>query len=179
LTNDFNKAELIKAGSPEPKLTGGINTALRLYNFTLSTQIEYKYGNNVFIIENRYLQSDGNQMSMNQSKSALNYWKNPGDTGVNPKPIAGNASNSYSFATDRFIERGDFMRIKDLTLSYDVPSSVLKPVKISGLKVYASGYNVFTFHDVNFWDPERGETGMGYGIYPMTKTFVLGVDLSF
>ncbi len=179
LTNNFNKAELIKAGSPEPKLTGGINTALRLYNFTLSTQIEYKYGNNVFIIENRYLQSDGNQMSMNQSKSALNYWKNPGDTGVNPKPIAGNASNSYSFATDRFIERGDFMRIKDLTLSYDVPSSVLKAAKISGLKVYASGYNVFTFHDVNFWDPERGETGMGYGIYPMTKTFVLGVDLSF
>lgn len=179
LSNDFNKAAFVKAGSPEPKLTGGINTSLTYKNFTLSTQLEYKYGNNLFIIENRYLQSDGNQMSMNQSRSALNYWKKPGDTGVNPKPFAGNNTNSYSFGSDRFIERGDFLRIKDLTLAYELPASILKPAGISGVKVYASGYNVFTFHDVDFWDPERGETGMGYGIYPMTKTFVVGLDLSF
>lgn len=179
LSNDFNKAAFVKAGSPEPKLTGGINTAVTYKNFTLSTQLEYKYGNSIFIIENRYLQADGNQMSMNQSRSALNYWKKPGDTGVNPKPFAGNNTNSYSFGSDRFIERGDFLRVKDLTLSYELPASILKPAGISGVKVYASGYNVFTFHDVDFWDPERGETGMGYGIYPMTKTFVVGLDLSF
>lgn len=179
LSNDFNKAAFVKAGSPEPKLTGGINTAVTYKNFTLSTQLEYKFGNSIFIIENRYLQADGNQMSMNQSRSALNYWKKPGDTGVNPKPFAGNNTNSYSFGSDRFIERGDFLRVKDLTLSYELPASILKPAGISGVKVYASGYNVFTFHDVDFWDPERGETGMGYGIYPMTKTFVVGLDLSF
>ena len=131
------------------------------------------------IIENRYLQSDGNQMNMNQAKSALNYWKKEGDTGVNPKPIAGNSTNSYSYASDRFIEKGDYLRIKDVTLSYNVPSKLLKPVGVSNLKIYASGLNVFTFHDVNFWDPERGVDGMGYGIYPMTKTFVLGLDLTF
>ncbi|MDO9634471.1 MAG: TonB-dependent receptor [Paludibacter sp.] len=179
LTNDFNKAAYVKSGSPEPKLTGGLSTSVRYKNFTLSTQLEYKFGNNVFIIENRYLQSDGNQMSMNQAKSVLNYWKEVGDTGVNPKPIAGNSSNSYSFASNRFIERGDFLRIKDLTLAYEIPTNLLKITGISAMKVYASGYNVFTFHDVNFWDPERGETGMGYGIYPMTKTFVIGLDLSF
>ena len=179
LSNDFNKAAFVKSGSPEPKIIGGINTSLTINNFTLSTQLEYKLGNSVFIIENRYLQSDGNQMSMNQSKSALNYWKESGDTGVNPKPIAGNATNSYSFASNRFIERGDYLRIKDLTLSYEIPTSLLKINGLSSAKIYASGYNVFTFHDVNFWDPERGENGMGYGIYPMTKTFVVGLDLSF
>ena len=179
LTNDFNKAAYIKAGSPEPALTGGFNTTLTWKNLTLTALLEYKTGNEVLIIENRYLQSDGNQMSMNQSKSALNYWKKPGDTGVNPMPVAGNSTNSYSFSSDRFVEKGDYLRIKDVTLSYNLPASILKPVGITNLKVYASGMNIFTFHDVDFWDPERGVDGMGYGIYPMTKTFVVGIDLTF
>ena len=178
LTNDFNQSAYVFAGSPEPRFTGGFNTSVAWKGLSLSTLLEFKGGNNVLIIENRYIQSDGNQMSMNQAKSALNYWKKPGDTGVNPKPFAGNASNSYSFASDRFIERGDYLRIKDVTLSYNLPVSLIKSVGLSALRVYASGYNVFTFHDVNFWDPERGIDGMGYGIYPMTKTFVLGLDIS-
>jgi TonB dependent receptor. len=146
---------------------------------SLSAFFEFKGGNEVLIIENRYLQSDGNQMNMNQSKSALNYWKNPGDTGVNPKPIAGQASNSYSFNSNRFLEKGDYLRIKDVTLSYNLPSAIVKKAKFSNVRVFASAYNLYTFHDVNFWDPERGVDGMGYGIYPMTKTFVGGLELSF
>ena len=146
---------------------------------TLSIVGEFKGGNKVFIVENRYLQSDGNQMSMNQAKSLLNYWQKPGDTGCNPKPVAGNSSNSYSFSSDRFIEDGDYFRIKDVTLSYNVPSKWLSRAGIGSLKVYGSALNLFTFHDVNFWDPERGVDGMGYGVYPQTKTFVIGLDLSF
>ncbi len=52
-------------------------------------------------------------------------------------------------------------------------------IKMSGLKLYVSAYNLYTFHDVDFWDPERGVTGMGTGIYPMTKTIVGGLELSF
>lgn len=57
-------------------------------------------------------------------------------------------------------------------MSYNLPASILKPVGITELKVYASGMNIFTFHDVDFWDPERGVDGMGYGIYLMTKTLL-------
>ncbi len=179
LTNDFNQAAYINAGSPEPTFTGGINTSVSWKDLTLSVVGEFKGGNKVLIIENRYLQSDGNQMSMNQSKSALNYWKNPGDTGCNPKPLAGGTTNSYNMASTRWLEKGDYFRIKDITLSYNFPNSILKSTGISGLKVYASGLNVFTFHDVNFWDPERGVDGMGTGVYPITKTFVVGLDLTF
>ena len=179
LTNDYNKARYIEAGSPEPDFTGGVNTSLSWKGITLSAVGEFKGGNEVFIIENRYLQSDGEQMSMNQSKSALNYWKKPGDTACNPKPVAGNTSNSNSFGTDRFIEKGDYFRIKDITLAYNLPKNLLRKAHIGACKVYASGLNVFTFHDVNFWDPERGIDGMGYGIYPMTKSFVVGLDLTF
>lgn len=179
LTNDYNAAAYIKAGSPEPTFTGGINTTLSYKNLALSVVGEFKGGNKVMIIENRYLMSDGNQMSMNQSKHLLNYWKKPGDTGCNPKPVAGNTSNSYSFGTDRFVQDGGYFRIKDITLSYSFPKSIINKAGISNLKVYGSALNLYTFHKVDFWDPERGVDGMGYGIYPQTKTFVVGLDLTF
>lgn len=179
LSNDYNAARWIKAGSPEPTYTGGINTSVSWKGIALSVVGEFKGGNKIFIVENSYLQSDGNQMSMNQAKSLLNYWKKPGDTGCLPKPIAGNTTNSYSFSSTRFIEKGDYFRIKDITLSYTFPTQLIKKAGLGNAKVYASGLNLYTFHDVNFWDPERGIDGLGYGIYPVTKTFVIGLDLTF
>lgn len=179
LTNDFNKAGWVYAGSPEPKFIGGFNTAASWKGFNLSAYFEFKQGNDVLIIENRYINSDGNQMSMNQSTNLLDYWEQPGDTGVNPKPVAGQSSNSYTFANTRWLEDGSYLRIKDITLSYTLPQSISNQMNVGGLKVYVSAMNLYTFHDVNYWDPERGVTGMGSGIYPMTKTFIGGIELSF
>ncbi|MDY0198019.1 MAG: TonB-dependent receptor [Tenuifilaceae bacterium] len=179
LTNDYNKAAWIYAGSPEPKFVGGFNTVVSWKGITLSSFFEFKQGNKVLIIENRYFNSDGNQMSMNQTTNMLNYWEKPGDTGVNPKPVAGTSSNSYAFASTRWLEDGSYLRVKDITISYNLPSKITNQLKIGGLKVYASAMNLYTFHDVNFWDPERGVTGIGAGIYPMTKTFIGGIELSF
>jgi len=179
LTNVYDKARYIEAGSPEPKYIGGFNTALSWRGFNLGAFFEFKGGNKVLIIENRYLQSDGNQMSMNQSKSALNYWKKEGQTGVNPQPIANNTNNGYSFNTTRFLERGDYLRVKDITLSYTVPKSITDRVMLGSARLYVSGLNIYTFHDVDFWDPERGVDGMGYGIYPMTKSFIGGIEITF
>ena len=179
LTNSYNEASYIYAGSPEPILTGGFNTNVSYKGFNLSAFFEYKYGNKVLIVENRYINSDGSQMSMNQNARALNYWKEPGDTGVFPKPVAGNSSNSYQFASTRWLEDGSYLRVKDVTLSYNLPEKTLKSINVSGLKIYVSALNLFTFHNVHFWDPERGLDGMGTGIYPVTKSFVGGVEVSF
>ena len=178
LTNSYNKARYIYAGSPEPKFTGGFNTSLSWKGFDLSAYFEYKGGNNVLIVENRYLNSDGNQ-NMNQSYRSLNYWKNPGDTGVFPKPYIGNSSNSYAMPSTRWLERGDYLRIKDVTLAYNFPSRLIEKIRLSGLRLYVSGLNLFTFHDVSWFDPERGVDGMGTGIYPMSKTLVGGIEVSF
>ncbi|GHT06015.1 SusC/RagA family TonB-linked outer membrane protein [Bacteroidia bacterium] len=179
LTNDYSKARYDDTASPEPKFIGGFNTSLSWQGFQLGAFFEFKGGNQVLLIEKRYLESDGNQMSQNQVNTALNYWKKPGDTGVNPKPIAGNSTNSNSFSTTRFLQKGDYLRIKDVTLSYAFPKKQLDKVKIGGLKLYVSAQNIYTFHDVDWWDPERGVDGIGYGIYPMTKAFIGGLELSF
>lgn len=179
LTSNYNDARYIEAGSPEPKLFGGFNTTVSWKGLSLSAFFEYKWGNKVMTIEHRYITSDGNQMGTNQSIMSLDYWKQPGDTGTQPKPYAGNTSNSYSFSTDRFLEDGSYLRLKDITLSYNLPQSALEKIKLQGLKLYVSGMNLYTFHDVASWDPEKGVTGLGYGIYPMTKTIVGGIEITF
>ena len=178
LTNDYNQARYIYAGSPEPKLTGGFNTSLSWKGLELSIFTEFKTGNYVYIYEWRYLNADGNQMTMNQMAGALNYWKQPGDTGVTPKPVAGNASSAYLNST-RWLQRGDYLRIKDITLAYNLPQNFLKKINMKGAKIYFSALNPYTFHDVYWWDPERGMEGMGWGIYPQTKTFAGGIELTF
>ncbi len=180
LTNNYSDARWYYCGSPEPKFTGGINTTVTWKDFSLSVLGEFKTGNKVYIgAEYSYLNSDGTQMSMNQMTSALNYWKKPGDTGCNPKPIAGNTTSSNSMSSDRWLEDGDYFRIKDVTLSYTLPKKLINKAGMDNVRVYATGMNLYTFHDVNFWDPERGVDGLGYGIYPVTKTFVLGLDVTF
>ncbi|MCL2738656.1 MAG: TonB-dependent receptor, partial [Bacteroidales bacterium] len=113
--------------------------------------------------------------------SGLNYWKQPGDSGKNlsPKPVWGNTSNAWTFNNTRWMQRGDFLRIKDITLSYRVPKKLLDKANISNLKIYASALNLYTFHNVDWWDPERGVTGMGSGLHPMAKSFVGGIEISF
>ena len=179
LTTKVSQARYIKAGSPEPTVTGGFHTDVTWKGITLNIQLEGKFGNKILISENSYLHSDGYQMSMNQAASAMNYWKQPGDTNCNPKPVAGNSTSSYTSISTRFLENGSYVRLKDITLSYSLPKSWLSVVGVNNLKVYASGMNVYTFHNVDYFDPERGIKGMGSGIYPMTKSFVFGLDVTF
>jgi TonB-linked SusC/RagA family outer membrane protein len=179
LTKDYNQAQYVYPGSPEPKFTGGFNTSFTWKGINVGAFFEFKGGNYVMIVERRYTESDGAYMTYNQTTTALNYWKQPGDTGVNPKPIAGNTTNSNSFATTRFLQKGDYLRLKDLTISYTLPKRIVEQAKLGSVKFYVSAQNLYTFHDVDFWDPERGVTGLGYGVYPMTKSFVGGVEISF
>ena len=180
LTNDYAKARRYYAGSPEPKFVGGFNTQFAWNGLSLSAFFEFKAGHQVLIWnENHYLVSDGQQMSMNQFASALNYWKKPGDVGVHPKPVAGNTSNSNDWSIDRYLENASYLRLKDVTLSYTFPQTLTRKIKIDNLRLYVSGLNLYCFNDVNFWDPEQGVTGITAGTYPITKAVVGGIELTF
>ncbi|MFB6318546.1 SusC/RagA family TonB-linked outer membrane protein [Saccharicrinis sp. FJH54] len=179
LTNNYSNARRYFAGSPEPDWYGGLSTNLSWKGLALNVAMEYKIGNEVLIEENRYANSDGYNWDSNQANTALNYWTTPGEVAANPKPIYNNPTNSSGFRNTRWMQRGDYLRLKDVTLSYTIPKMLTSKLGIGSVKVYGSGYNVYTFHDVDFWDPERGVDGMGFGIYPMTKTFVLGLDVMF
>jgi hypothetical protein len=74
---------------------------------------------------------------------------------------------------------GSYLRLKNITLSYTLPKGLVSKLNIQSLRIYGSAVNLYTFHNVDYYDPERGAQGAGYGIYPQTKKFVLGLEVSF
>lgn len=179
LTNNYAQARRIIAGTPEPKLTGGINTKLAAYGVTLDVNLEYKWGNLVSIEENRYANSDGYSWPNTGANTQLDYWTTPGQIARNPKPIANNTTSSNGYRSTRWLYDGSYLRLKNITLSYNLPRAVVNKMKMQNLRVYASAVNLYTFHNVDFWDPERGVDGCGFGIYPMTKKIIGGIEVSF
>ena len=178
LTSDVSKARYIYEGSPEPKATGGFNTSLSWKGLTLSAFFEFVCGNKVFMASQFDL--DGYDMTANTTTYSLGYWEKPGDTGVHPKPVAGNPKRPYSNST-RYLQDGSYMRIKDVTLSYSLPENVLKAIKMQGLRVYVSALNPYTFHNVKgVMDPELGPLGYSMGAsHTMVKSLVGGIEVSF
>ncbi len=179
LTSDRSKGRYFYAGSPEPKFTGGFNTNLSWKGLSLSAYFEFVYGNKV-LTNNWYITDGEDALSSNSQNNALNYWKKPGDTGVTPIPIAGGSNVWYAGYSTRFLEDGSYLRIKDVTLSYTLPENVCRAIRMSGVKVYLSALNLFTFHHVNALDPELGPLGYAYGgNHTMVKSFVGGIEVSF
>ena len=178
LTSDVNKARYVYKGSPEPKATGGFNTSLSWKGFNLSAFFEFVAGNKA-VASNTYI-DDGYDMTTNSSTAALNYWKKPGDTGVTPKPVAGQPGRYFVGYSTRFLQDGSYLRIKDVTLSYSLPEVALKTIGMKGVRVYVSALNPYTFHNLMALDPEIGPMGYSLGAaHSMVKTFVGGVELSF
>lgn len=178
LTENSQEARRINAGSPEPLWTGGFNTELSWKGLSLGIQLEARYGNKVLNQDRSLFESDGYYGDQNIWKGALNYWKQPGDMNVLPKPVYNNSSNSMQTST-RYLEDGSYLRIKDITLAYNLPSKWTKKALMSGVRIYASALNLYTFHNMNYWDPEHGTTGATIISYPMTRSMIVGVDITF
>lgn len=171
---------------------GGFFSNITYKGFGLRTDFVFKYGNwiNNFVRSDR--NSDGLAIADNQSVDAFNYWQQPGDTNVLPSPIYATADATVTGNSDRFLQRGDYIRMRNVTLSYSFPSSYLEKTPINSLRIYVQGQNLMTF--TKFWgDPEvglsSGETiafadAVAPGeatlySYPNTKSFQLGLDVSF
>lgn len=181
ITNDYSKSRQIYAGSPEPKLIGGGYITATWKGLSLNATFDYKVGHVIEVMnEGRYLRSDGYSWYTNHANTSLDYWKKPGDITETPKPVIGNSSESNAFQNTRWIEKGDYLRLKEITVAYNLPSSLIKKVKfMDRARIYVSAYNLYTFHSLNTFDPERGNDGHAYGIYPTAKNIIGGIELSF
>lgn len=181
ITNDYSKSRQIYCGSPEPKFIGGGYLNAKWKGLSLVASADFKTGLKIDVMnEGRYLRSDGYNWYANQANTSLDYWKEPGDITETPKPTVGNSSESNAFESTRWLEDGDYLRLKEITLAYDLPASVMRSVSfMNKARFYVSAYNVYTFHSLNTFDPERGNNGHAYGIYPTPKTFIAGIEVTF
>lgn len=151
-----------------PKHNIGMNNTVEYKNFSLSFLVYARLGGYIAYDMNTQL----NYETANWGD--LDYWT-PNNTGAK-FPSPGAASAVYgSYGTALRYEKADFIKIKDITLGYSLPTSVLNSVNIGSLRVYGSLKNFFTFSSIENYDSERG----GSISFPLAKQVVFGINLEF
>jgi len=167
---------------------GGFFNNIVYKGFGLRTDFVFKSGNYINNFLRQAIETDGAGPNGNHHVGAFNYWQKPGDTDVLPSPLY----RTQVIDSDRFLEKGDYIRLRNVTLSYTFPKNLLERSPINSLRVYVQGQNLLTFTEF-FGDPEvgisSGETvnfvdtvAPGEATlfsYPNTKSFQLGIDVSF
>ena len=93
------------------------------------------------------------------------------------KVMADNDPNNNSRPSDRYIEDGSYLRIKNVTLSYTIPQKALKSLWLTSARVYVSVENLYTFTKYSGFDPEVGPTGIDNSVYPVCRTYSVGINL--
>jgi len=165
-------------GNPNPKLYGGFSSILSVDRLSLDAQFNFSYGNQVYNYSRQLLES-GKDLS-NQTSAMLNRWTGDGQVTSQPRAVWGDPMGNARFS-DRWIEDGSYLRLKTLTLSYDVP---VKSSFLEGVRVWASADNVLTFTKYLGLDPEFSAgnavymQGVDAGLVPQTRTYTIGIKLN-
>ncbi|MFV0521604.1 MAG: SusC/RagA family TonB-linked outer membrane protein [Mangrovibacterium sp.] len=149
-----------------PKFTFGMTNRFTYGNFDFSFFLYGRFGH---YIDYEYYGAFRPGSQENQAN--VDYWTPENPTDAFPRP----STENYPYKSTLNYVKGDFLKIKDITLAYNMPSKVLDKWSLSKLRFYMTLKNQFTFSGIENYDPERG----GSISYPLTKQTVFGVNLEF
>ena len=178
ITDTYSNANKEIVGKADPKFYGGITNTLSYKGFNLDFFFFYNYGNKIYNNTSRITSSDGAFANFNQSADQMNRWQQPGDISANPQRINGNPTSSNQMST-RWLEDGSYLRLKNLTFAYNVPTSIVEKAKLSSVKVFFQGLNLWTLTNFQGLDPEQNIAGTHWFTYPNAKTFTFGLNIGF
>lgn len=180
-TNNYNEATLQFIGSnANPKLFGGIRQVLSWKGLELNVFFTYAAGATIYNGDRNLFDNDGayDRYNLLALQSGWSRWEKAGDIATHPKYVIGGNKNSQR-PSSRFLENGNYLRLRNITLNYDLPKSLLNRAKLNGVRLSASADNLFTITKFSGIDPDVTETGEVGTKYPFSKKFVFGVQLNF
>lgn len=174
--DDQNDRTII--GDSNPIHVGGLNNSFRYKNFDLSFLFQWSYGNDVFNAGK--LRLNGYQTYMNVTNDYYNNFWTP-DRPSNEYPGVGKLDGLIS---DYFVEDASYLRFKTVSIGYTLPNRFLRGTGLSGVKIYATGNNLYTWTNYSGFDPEVQSNNSllrGYErtSYPRSRTITLGVNVKF
>jgi TonB-linked SusC/RagA family outer membrane protein len=175
---EITNLDRTKIGDPFPDFTMGWGLNLTYKAFDFNTFIYASIGNDIYRAYER------NLAMTNKYRGVLARWTGEGSTNDarNPRYSFIDA-NQNSRVSDRYVEDGSFVKIKDVQLGYTLPSSLIKRMGVSKIRLYAQVKNAFTFTKYSGFDPEISggifDTGIDRGSYPQARTWSFGVDVKF
>jgi TonB-linked SusC/RagA family outer membrane protein len=161
---------------------GGLTNTFAYKGLELSVFFQYEYGRRVFNNQTAFLSELGGRTFNTLQDVFDRRWTTPGQITDVPRPINGNTevrSNGLAFGS-RFWEDASYIRLKQLTLSYNLPQSLVSKAKMSNVRLYAQAINLLTFTNWSGYDPEFLDTGAGNnGVVPQSRNYTFGVQIGF
>lgn len=177
-TNNYSKASYYYVNkSSLPKVYGGFNTALSYKGFDLSANFAYSIGGYIVDRDITMLWHNGNSAGRAWSTEILDRWT-PENTHTNV-PALKTVNNNWNSNSTRNLFNNSYLRVKNITLSYTIPSLLTKKMGLSNVQVFVQGDNLLTFSKNQGLDPEQGITGLTYYRYPAMKSVTGGLNVSF
>ena len=169
----MDENDKVDLGNPFPWLTYGLNASLGWKGIDLQLFFQGVAGNEIYNALRIRTEGTGNSATLSTSMRDVWSTSNPG--GSIPNPFGG--PNNYA-DSDRFVENGAYLRLKNLQLGYTLPEKWTQRIRLSRVRLYLSGSNAFTLTRYSGYDPEVGG-GVDYGNYPQARTWLLGLNLNF
>jgi TonB-linked SusC/RagA family outer membrane protein len=180
-TGNYNEATIQFIGSnANPKLFGGIRQVLSWKGLELNAFFTYSKGATLYNGDRNLFDNDGayDRYNLMALQKGWSRWEKQGDIATHPKYVIGGNNNAQR-PSSRFLENGNYLRLRNVSLSYDLPTAFVKKANLTGVRLTASGDNLFTITKFSGIDPDVTETGEVGTKYPFSKKFVFGVQLSF
>ena len=178
LNNDgvINGSDRTVIGNPNPSWLFSMNNSLSYKGFELSVFLQGIAGNKIYNANN--IDNTGMAAAYNQTTDVLKRWQGEGTSNSMPRAVFGDP-NQNTRVSDRFVENGSYLRLKNITLSYTFPKQWLQKAQIENARLSLSCENVATITGYSGFDPEVGINGIDQNRYPISRTFSLGLNFNF
>ncbi|MCD9017655.1 SusC/RagA family TonB-linked outer membrane protein [Parachryseolinea silvisoli] len=178
----INELDRTILGNALPDFTWGFNNTLSYGNFSLSVFIQGSQGNKMANF-NALALEDFRGVQNISAEAGLNRWTPEHPSNRYPRALANRTVDVGTFSS-AYVEDASYVRIKNITLGYNIPQALLDRANVRTLRVYVSATNLATFTKYTGYDPEGSSYGIAtampgvdQGRYPMTKTYVVGVNI--
>ncbi|TDP02069.1 SusC/RagA family TonB-linked outer membrane protein [Flavobacterium sp. 245] len=179
-TNDYSEAKRIVAGNPFPTLMSGLTNTMNYKNFDFNFTFQGEWGASIYNSAGTF-QSTAADYFDNQTADQLNRWQNPGDITNVPQARFGGSNGTQE--STRYLDKADFIRLRNVTLGYSLPKETVNKAGMSSLRIYFTAVNLLTFTGYEGTDPEarRDDSGIGEDFYsaPPARTMAIGVNINF
>ena len=174
LTKQYNEEEdaVLIGKSRFAPLSGGFGTEFQWKGFSINADFTWAAKKYMINNDNYFIENANQGLSVNQTTNMLNIWTKPGDITDIPK-----LGEEIQFDS-HLVEDASFLRLKNITVQYSLPKSLLRHTKLTRVNIFAIGRNLLTWTGYSGYDPEP-DTNLVRFNYPNTRQFVFGAEVTF
>ncbi|WP_299124912.1 TonB-dependent receptor [uncultured Winogradskyella sp.] len=178
VTNDYDQATRYETGKESlPDIQGGFNTNLRYKQFDLSALFNFSLGGYLLDTDYSGLVNNFDAVGASAHPDNFNAWSQPGD--ITDFPRLTTSNNNFNSQSTRWLFKNDYVRLKSLTVGYNLPQVALEDIGLSSVRVYFQGDNLLTWQTHGGIDPEQAFNGLTANRSPLQRTFTFGTLIEF